>query len=162
MKISTLFRSLFVSAGIAALAACNSTAIVDVPAPEAQALTKNSQYEINRISSNDSGAPNSFLLSVTDHLEAELKRRGMLAGDGGRSVTIDLLSYRMRRGAIRGFFGAWAGHDGIKSSVVVSSPGIRELVSRATVMTNNLTIYSDADQIAKRHAVEIADYLSGS
>ena len=146
------------------LAACGSTAKITKPVevsalPTGVPLT----YHVGTIDSQVDGVPAHFIAAIRNHLDAELRRHGLLGSDdtSTHTVRIQITDYRMRGAATRFMFGILAGKDGVKSNVQVVTHDSGELAGESDISTFNTTAVVGPEWLAEMHGKKIAEFLAG-
>jgi hypothetical protein len=122
-------------------------------------------YRIADFGNNTTEAPPHFVTAVKSYLEQDLRQRGMLASTdtpGDREIQVTLEAYRMRSGFNRMMFGAFAGKDGVESTVAVVDTGNGLLIGSSSVSSFNIMAVGDHEDIARMHAREIGKFLAGA
>lgn len=96
---------------------------------------------------------------LDDKLQALLEETHNRApAETTRSVDIVITDYRMRHGALRYFFGWWAGADHIVSDVTVSDANSGEVLGESTVHSRT-SGGGSARALIEDHAKHIVRYL---
>jgi hypothetical protein len=148
------------------LSACgsNSTAIQSIPTANATPMGSGpAKYVSGTISAGKTEIPTHIVNAVTGHLDAELRKHGLLAtGDDRNVVQIDATTtyYRMRSGFTRMMVGILAGKDGIECEVQLIDKTSHQTVGKFKVSSYNMTAVGGEDDVARMLAAEIAKALS--
>jgi hypothetical protein len=145
------------------LSACGSSAVVNKSLNELP--NKNhAKFSVDSIKSNAEGVPDHFLTAIKGYLKAELDEKNLLEETGSdMSYKINVLvsEYRMRSSVSRVMFGALAGKDGVESVVTITAPVTGDIVGESAVSTFNITAVAGMEDVAKMHAEEISEFVSG-
>jgi hypothetical protein len=156
-KFSLLPACLFI------LSACGSSAVVnkslnDLPNRD------HAKFTVESIKSDAEGVPDHFLAAINEYLKAELDKKNLLEQtDSNAAYKINILvsEYRMRSGVSRVMLGALAGKDGVESTVTITDPVTGEIAGESAVSTFNVTAVAGMEDVAKMHAEEISEFVSG-
>ena len=157
-------RNLALPILIALLAGCASTtqvrqAVDNSPATNGVAP----RYAVGEIVISAEDVPAHFDDMIRNYLEADLRERHIGPDDAepDRKVNINVTSYRMRGSVTRFMLGAFAGKDGVDSSVEVINVATGDAVGSSEVSSYNITAVGGQEDIAKMHAKEIGAFLAG-
>lgn len=122
------------------------------------------KFQIAEVACNAEDVPDHFIVAIKSYLKIELQKKQLLytENDGVPcDVEITITDYRMRSSFNRIMWGAFAGKDGVESTVLITDSSNKLALGKSKISSFNVTIASDLDDIARRHAEEIAEFVAG-
>jgi hypothetical protein len=120
------------------------------------------QVVVTNVTSSSDKVPGYVPHMIKDMLEKELTQRGLTqANERQLGLRVDLKDYRDRGAATRFLLGVLAGSDNLESMVELVDVKSSQVIATSTVKSFNALAVGDMEQMASKHAEEIARYIQG-
>jgi len=145
------------------LTACGGSAKVTKSfSDDAVATMKSHKMELRNVTVSADEVPDHFVSAMKGHLKNELKKRGLLAGNGNAqaaAIDMDVTYYRMRGGITRMMFGILAGKDGVEADIKILEHGTNNVLTTLTASSYNVMALGGPDDVAQMFAEEAAEAI---